>query len=42
MSMLMPFSPGAPREEHFENVAEPTRSGGSSSSTTASSWIRAE
>lgn len=28
MSMLMLFSPGAPREEYFERVAEMTRRGG--------------
>ncbi|MFF2012338.1 cupin domain-containing protein [Streptomyces sp. NPDC058195] len=28
MSMLMLFSPGAPREEYFEQVAEMTRRGG--------------
>jgi hypothetical protein len=28
MSMLMLFSPGAPREEYFERVAEMSRRGG--------------
>jgi quercetin dioxygenase-like cupin family protein len=28
MSMLMLFSPGAPREEYFEHVAERTQRGG--------------